>query len=190
MKSLLFNVAVVIMVCLAHPLLAAPEQSGTGKKAAASSPASPSVPTARLGEKLPQPLEGISCDILDFEKLGYFALTDVRYDRTEDCREEAVIWTFKVKKPLTCRHAIALLARFQDVHFFDTEQGSRQELLVERMFYSEQITEGAINRRILKPDDEFQLWIVLDIVAVRMLRSRSADIAEFGRIKQYSGSSP
>ena len=184
MRTHLFIVAIVTTACFACRSLAALEQGGTEKsgvekKAAASSPASPAVPPARLGEKLAEPLEGVTCGLLAIEESGYFALTDVRYARTEDHREEAMIWTIKVKKPLTCRHALALLRRFQDARFYDTEYKSRQELLVERLFYSSWIAEGAINRRILKPDDEFQLWIVLDIVAVRMLRSRGADTLEF-----------
>jgi hypothetical protein len=138
----------------------------------------------RPAERLPEPLADVACNLTDLEKTGYFTVTSSEYGLTVDLGERAIIWTVRVDKVLTCRHAKMLLHRFRDLRFFDTEQGMRHEVHCDRLFYSARIETGAVDGALLDPGEEIQLWLVLDRVRIRILKSGGADTLWFGEPKR------
>ena len=72
-------------------------------------------------ESLPAPLEGISTNLADLEKSGDFTIERAEFAVPDESDEEAFVWTIKVNRSLTIRHAMLLLDRFRDVRFYDTE---------------------------------------------------------------------
>jgi hypothetical protein len=141
-------------------------------------------PATHLAAKLPEPLNTISSNLPDLEQGGYFAITKSEFGRTKERREEAVLWTVKVVRPLSCRHAVGLLRKWGDVRFYRHLKDRRLELLSAELYYASWIDTGAINNETLKEDSEFQLWVLLDDRAIRMLKLRNADAVQFGPVRR------
>ncbi|MFV1964310.1 MAG: hypothetical protein ACC628_02720 [Pirellulaceae bacterium] len=133
--------------------------------------------------RLPEPLDEISSNIKDIEKAGYFAIIKAEYGRTEIDNEEALIWTLTTIKPITYRHAGWLIRRFRDVRFYDTPEGSAQEVLAKLMYFSQRISDGAVNNDILSVDDQVKIWVPLDREEIRLLRGHTTDKAVFRTFK-------
>ena len=157
------------------------------KKAEAPSKAvatQPKEPEKRLYAQLPKPLDTISCNIADLEKNGYFALTQVTFGRTPDSLGDTLTWTVRVTKPLTYRHAILLLNGLRDARFYVTSAKTRQELHSTLLYYSDRISSGAVDGGLLTVDTKFEVWMPVDELTVRMLKSRQADTLEFRELGQ------
>jgi hypothetical protein len=135
-------------------------------------------------DRFPEPLERLSCNIADLEKSGHLALTKVEYGRTAMVRDDAVIWTLKVVKPITCRHVIMLLRHLRDVRFYATPQGTVQETHWTLLYYSARIPLGAVNRQVLSVDEQFQIWVPINAVEIRRITSRGADTVVFSELKR------
>lgn len=130
-------------------------------------------------DKLPPPLDKIVCNIADLEQSGHFELSASRLGRSEDFGEEALIWTVRVRTPVSCRHAMILLNRLSDVRFFWTEKDWQKELYSTGLRYSSRLAEGAVHHEILQQDEEFQIWVLLDQRYVDMLVLLKADTLVF-----------
>ena len=89
MKTHLFIVAIVITACFATPVARRAEQGGTEKKAGLPHRPRPLFLPLDLVKNCPSRWRMSPVTFSTSKKPGYFALTDVRYDRTEDYREEA-----------------------------------------------------------------------------------------------------
>jgi len=123
---------------------------------------------------LPSPLQAIRTNVLALEAKGYFTIEDVRFGtRTSD--QEAISWTVRVEKPVTCRHIEAMIREFRDVRFYETIDGRRIEIFADLLNYSDRITLGASNDLMISRDDVFELWIDLTKVELRKLRAQRAD---------------
>lgn len=133
---------------------------------------------------LPQPLEEVSGNIMDLEKSGHFRIVKAEYSRPVGDNNEALIWTVRVVKPLTCRNALMQLRYFRDVRFYDTAQGAKIEILSTLLYYSRLLDVGAVNRDILGEYDQFQLWAFISPVDVRKLTSQGGDTVEFAKWKR------
>lgn len=123
---------------------------------------------------LPSPLQAIRTNVLALEAKGYFTIDDVRFG-TRGTDEEAVSWTVRVEKPVTCRHIEAMLRDFRDVRFYETVKGRRIEIFADLLHYSQRIRLGASNDQLIGQDDVFELWIDLTAVELRKLKSQRAD---------------
>ena len=158
------------------------------KTAPPTPPPAPEVPAAsetagqeerRPAERLPAPLNNLASNFAELEKTGYFAVTDVAFGRSEDFGDEAVIWTIKVLKPITCRHVTILMRRFSDVRFYHAEEKTEKELYSGELYFSSRIAEGAVHGEILRQDMEFEAWVLLDPEQVIMLVREKADAVVF-----------
>ena len=149
----------------------APAEAGeAAPRAAAKTPQAPGPPAAaaqpteqerRTVEILPAPLNTVACNVTELEKSGQLALTKVAFGWSEDFGDEALIWTVKVLKPMTCRHAELLLRRYSDARIYHAEEKMEKELYSSALYFSPRIAEGAVHGEILQPDTEFQVWLLL-----------------------------
>jgi len=155
----------------APPAAATP--SSTPETPAASE--APGEPTRRPAEILPAPLDNVACNVLDLEKTGHLAVTKVVTGWSEDFGDEALIWTVKVLKPMTCRHALLLLRRYSDVRFYHAEEKSEKELYSGVLYFSPRIAESAVHGDIMQPDTQFEVWLPLTTPQAMMLARQQAD---------------
>lgn len=123
---------------------------------------------------LSKPLFGIRTNVLDLERSGYFAIDAVDF-RTRLSGDEAIVWTVRVKKAVTCRHTEAMLREFRDARFYTTIEKQRLEVLATLMFYSDRISLGTSSNRLLGQDDVFELWIDMPTTHLQKLVSQHAD---------------
>ena len=128
---------------------------------------------------LPAPLDKLACNITGLEKSGHFELTSVSLSRSEDFGEDAVVWTVRVLRPISCRHVTILLRGFSDVRFYFTRDDMHKELYSTDLLYSSRVSEGAVHGEILQQDEEFQIWIGLSLRHVDMLVYLNADTVVF-----------
>jgi len=146
--------------------------------------ASSEEPSAPTKTKLPEPLTGVSTNFGDLALTGYFEVSQAEFGRTKKLDEESLLWTVKVVKPLTCRHAISLLHGLSDAHFYRELKKSRLELRSAELHYPNWIDHGMVNRQILHQDQEFQVWILLSAGEITNLRLRQADTLEFTPLRR------
>jgi hypothetical protein len=146
--------------------------------------ASSEEPSAPTKTKLPEPLSGVSTNVGDLALTGYFEVSQAEFGRTKKLDEEALLWTVKVVKPLTCRHAISLLHSWSNGRFYRALKKSRLELRSVELHYPNWIDYGAVNQQILRQDQEFQVWILVNAGEVTNLRLRQADTLEFTRLRR------
>ena len=132
-------------------------------------------------EQLPAPLDKVACNITDLEQNGFLTLTSVALDRSEDFGDEALVWTVKVQKPISCRHAMILLRGFRDVRFYHTEEEAQKELYSTDLLYSSRLAEGAVHGEVLQQDEEFQVWILMSLWHVDILARQQADTVVFSK---------
>lgn len=138
---------------------------------------------------LPEPLPAVACNITELEQSGYFTVIKVAYGRTVVHNDEAMIWTLRVDKPITCRHALFRLRRFRDVRFYHTAEGARHELHWTLLDYPERLSSGAVDGDLLKAGERFDVWIVLGELDVRRLKNLGADTVVLSELRhEPSGS--
>ncbi|MDA1055529.1 MAG: hypothetical protein O3C40_34465 [Planctomycetota bacterium] len=123
---------------------------------------------------LPTPLSDVRTNVLELERSGYFAIEAVEL-RTRGSGDEAIVWTVSVKKAVTCRHVEAMLREFRDVRFYSTIEKQKLEVLATLVQYSERISLGSSNNRLLRQGDVFELWIDLPTTYLQKLVSMDAD---------------
>lgn len=124
---------------------------------------------------LSKPLSDIRTNILDLERDGYFAIDAVEF-RTRGGGDEAIVWTVRVKKSVTCRHIEALLQEFRDARFYSTlEKNVQSEVFATLVNYSDRLSIGSTNGKRLGQDDVFELWIDVPTSYFQKLKSLDAD---------------
>ncbi len=136
-------------------------------------------PTTPTKTKLPEPLSGVATNLGELALNGYFEVGPAEFGRTKKLDEEALLWTVKVVKPLTCRHAVSLLHSLRSGHFYRSLKTSRLELRSVELHYPHWIDYGTVNRQMLRQDQEFLVWILVNGGEVTNLRLRQADTLEF-----------
>jgi hypothetical protein len=130
-------------------------------------------------QHLPEPLEEVGADLKTIEQHGNFKIVAMEYGRTPDRRDQAIVWTLRVVRPITCRHALMQMRYYRDVRFFATDGGSRQELMHALLYYAPRIDAGAVNRDLMALGEEFPMWLLLRPGDIRRLTAMSVDVAEF-----------
>ena len=123
---------------------------------------------------LPKPLSNVRTNVLDLERQGYFAIDEVDF-RTRGTGDEAIVWTIRVKKAVTCRHVELMLREFRDARFYSTIDKREMEVLATLVYYPDRITRGSSNKRLLRQDDVFELWIDLPTTYFQKLISFKAE---------------
>ena len=119
-------------------------------------------------------MSDIRTNILDLQRQGYFAIDAVEF-RTRGSGDEAVVWTVRVKKAVTCRHVELMLREFRDVRFYSTIEKRKLEVLATLAHYSERISLGSSSNRLLRQDDVFDFWIDLPKTDLQKIISLNAD---------------
>ena len=132
-------------------------------------------------KQLPAPLDKVACNIADLEQNGFLTLTSVALSRSEDFGDEALVWTVKVQKPISCRHAMILLRSFSDVRFYHTEKETQKELYSTDLLYSPRLAEDAVDGGVLQQDEEFQVWVLLSLRHVEILARQQVDTVVFDK---------
>ena len=158
-----------------------PYLAGLGMLVAATAQAAHSTedPVSLAATNLPRPLEKVTSNLSDLETSGYFKITKVEFARTKDFDEEALIWTVKVLKPITCHHALVLLNRVADVRFYRTTKDRELSLFGTDLYYPAWLPLLAIDHRIVDEDREFIIWVLLSRSEARLLQMREADTLRF-----------
>jgi hypothetical protein len=173
-------------VCAADatPPKRAASQPAAAQPPAVSNPSAAAPKTKRRDvEQLPAPLDKIACNITNLERTGYLALASVALGRSEDFGDEALVWTVKVQKPISCRHAMILLRSLSDVRFYHSEQDTQKELYSTDLLYSARLAEGAVHGEVLQQDEEFQVWVLLSLWHVGILARQEVDTLVFDKPK-------
>ena len=164
--------------------------------AAESAPTEQTAPSKQEGEslaKLPKPLDEIAGNLLDLEKAGFFRVLDGKYGRTSELDQQAIVWTVRVVKPITCRHAMILLDRMGNVRFYRVTKRKdkdgkniehRKELLFRRLRYSPEIVARAAHHELLREGERFEVWVLLDDSDVWALRNGHANSVVFSDWKR------
>jgi hypothetical protein len=134
---------------------------------------------ARPGDRLPPPLGDVSGGLQELEATGYFQLTRIEFGRTPVTDEEALIWTVRVVKPLTCRHAMILLHRVGDVRISRVIDKRLKELHISRLYYPAWIESGAAHGRVIDRHQEFEVWLCLDDKIIAALIRDQASRIDF-----------
>jgi len=134
--------------------------------------------------RLPKPLNDITGNFGDLEKSGYFRIIKEEFGRTKELREEALIWTLRVVKPLSYQHAMIRLRRLGDVRFYRVVKDWRKQLHSTELYYPSYIRTGAIHYENLAQDDWLQVWVPLDEEQVLHLKHHRANTVEFRELKR------
>lgn len=134
--------------------------------------------------RLPKPLHEIYGNILDLEKSGHLGIESVSLKTIDNGKSEAVIWRIRTKRPVSCRHIIRLINEIRDVRFYTTINKSMFERMSTLLNYSERVKEGAIDGRILRRGDVFDLWVELKEVDQRKLTGQDVDTVVFREWKR------
>ena len=124
--------------------------------------------------RLPKPLPDIQTNILDLEREGFIAIDAVEF-RTRGTGDEAIVWSVRVKKAITCRHAESMLREFRDARFYSTIDNQKLEVFATLMNYSDRLALGSTNGKLLAQDEVFELWIDLTTTYFQKLKSLDAD---------------
>ena len=133
-------------------------------------------------KNLPSPLDVIRTNIFDLERSGYFAVEDVAL-RTRGTGDDAVIWTIRIRKPVTCRHVESMLREYRDARFYRTLENQTVLVFATLAHYSKRVSTGASNGGLLRKDDVFEIWIDLPTKDFGRLKSLDVDTLVLRRWK-------
>jgi hypothetical protein len=134
----------------------------------------PPVPAFR---RLPNPLDGITGNILDLERSGHFQIVDAQIGRTRQFEQEALIWTVSVRRAILCSHAQILLRNLADARFYRIERDAqwREQVHITRLYYPNWIDSGAAHGETIPRDERFEIWIPLTNAESARLRQEKTN---------------
>lgn len=168
------------LVALSSPALA----QRSGEKSKTDELTAAQIHEARQKRLMPKPLDAIESNLRDLEQEGFFSIVGGNYKIINNGQDNALVWTVKANRTLTCRHIVRQLELMSDVRLFktlgaDSNNPSLHEVHSLRLYYSARLDDGASNSRLFARDDLFEIWVYLDAVEVRKIRSLLADLAIF-----------
>jgi hypothetical protein len=156
----------------------------SGKKLEKSDPTAKQIDEARKKRLMPKPLDRIESNIRDLEKNSFLSIVSAEYKVINNAQDDAIVWTVRANKALTCRHIVMQIELMSDVRLYKTlnpnsKDPSLQEVHSTKLFYSPRLEDRAASSRLFARDDIFKIWLYLDPVEVRKIRSLLADRAIF-----------
>jgi len=171
---------VVAIAFLGSPVFA--QSSAT--KPDKSDPTAEQVDEARKKRLMPKPLDTIESNIRDLEKNGLLSIVSGEYKVINNAQDKAIVWTVRANKTLTCRYILRQIEALSDVRLYktlraDTKDPSLQEVHSMKLYFSQQLEDRAGNSRLFARDDIFKIWVYLETVEARKIRSLLADRAIF-----------
>ena len=172
--KLFFRLALVLCLGSGMSSLVAQEAEDAARAVATEEPR----PEENL-DFLPSPFPRIRCNVRSLESSGYFKIEAVEFRARGDL--EAIFWRVRVEKAITCRHIEALLREYRDVRFYETISERPIEIVTGLLQYSQRVSLGTSNKRLLGQDDVFEVWIDLTDIELRKLRAQRADTLVFRR---------
>jgi hypothetical protein len=133
---------------------------------------------------LPAPLDGITGNVMDLEATGHFKIIKAELGRTRQFQDPALIWTIRVLRPITCRHALILFRRVGDARFFRVEKDHRwrKQIYAARLYNPPWIDSGAANGQRLYRDEQFQIWVPMEHSKADLLRHDEANLVVFSHL--------
>lgn len=134
--------------------------------------------------RLPQPLNDITGNFADLEKSGHFRIIKEEFGRTKGTKQEALIWTLRVVKPLSYQHAVIVLRRLSDVRFYRVVKDWRKQYYSTELYYPSYIANGAIRNESLDLDEWLRVWVLLDEKQIWHLKHHRANTVEFRELKR------
>lgn len=142
------------------------------------------VNAARQKRLMPKPLDAIESNIRDLEQKGFLSIISGSYKIINNGQDAAIVWSVRANRSLTCRYIVMQVEMLSDVRLYktlgaETKDPSLQEVHSMKLFYSPQLEERASNSSLFARDDVFDVWVYLDKVETRKIRSLSADRAIF-----------
>lgn len=147
-------------------------------------PTAAEINAARQKRLMPKPLHAIECNIRDLEQEGFLAIIAGSHQVINNGQDQAIVWSVRANRSLTCRYILGRIEALSDVRMYktlraDTNDPSLQEVHSMQLHYSPQLETRASNSELFARDDVFQIWIYLEPVEVRKIRSLKADRAIF-----------
>jgi len=169
-----------MFVSLATPAMA--QRVATSAKAA--EPTAEEIDQARQRRLLPKPLDTIESNIRDIELDGAMSIVSGGRQVINNGQDEAIVWTIRANRVLTCRFIIMQVESLSDIRLYKTNGAesndpSLQEVHSMKLYYAPQLEERAANSELFARNDFFEIWVYLDEVESRKIRSLSADRAIF-----------
>ncbi len=174
-----------MLACLGSPVAGQqPEAERTGTPATLAEPTAEEVDEARKKRLLPKPLDTIESNLRDLEQNGLLSIVSGRKEIINNGQDEAIVWTVRANRPLTCRYITMQVEALSDVRLYktlgvETNDTSLLEVHSLKLYYSPQLEERAANSSLFARDDFFTMWVYLDPVEARKIRSLGADRAIF-----------
>jgi hypothetical protein len=171
---------VTAVACLVSPVFG--QGSRTAAKEAEATAAE--LDEARKKRLLPEPLDAIESNIRDLEQNGLLSIVSGRKAIINNGQDDAIVWTVRANRPLTCRYIVMQVEAMSDVRLFktlgaETKDPSLQEVHSMKLFYAPDLDERAANSSLFARNDFFTVWVYLDQVEARKIRSLGADRAIF-----------
>ncbi len=183
--------------------------SGYKKPSVSKVPSSVVVSAAANLSRLPAPLRGVMGNIRDLEQTGHLVVTKAHLGPTDFGSDQALIWTLRVDRPVTCRHVVTMVQELRDVRFFRIKdrrlttpqeapasnykgptgkprsQGPKlpaqyiHEIYTTLLHHDSRISSGAASGAILNRDEQFTVWIYLSPKQVRKIAAADASRVVF-----------
>lgn len=141
-------------------------------------------------QPLPAPLDRITGNFLDLESTGYFKIAKTEFGRTDLHRDDALIWTLEVTRPISVRHALRILQQLGDVRFYRTEEDWFQQLHMTHLHYTDTLDARAVRNEILGNFEEFRVWVILSGQDIYGLTHGNADTVVFQELRKRYSSKP
>jgi hypothetical protein len=171
---------VVALALLGSPVFA----QSSAKKSETPDPTAAQIDAARKKRLMPKPLDNIESNIRVLEKNGFLSIVSGKYQVINNAQDEAIVWTVRANKALTCRHIVNQIEAISDVRMYKTlgvnsKDPTLQEVHSMKLHYSQRLEDRASSSRLFARDDIFKIWVYLSPVEARKIRSLLADQAIF-----------
>ena len=180
MNRLFFLSLTAVLACSAAPVFAQP----TATPAKAAEPTAEALDAARQKRLLPKPLDMIESNLRDLEQNGLLTIVAGSRKIINNGQDEAIVWTVRANRPLTCRYLVMQVDALSDVRLYKTlgaesKDPSLQEVHSMKLYHSSELEDRAASTQLFARNDTFDIWVYLDAVEARKIRSLSADRAIF-----------
>lgn len=149
-------------------------------------------PAAEKYASLPKPLDDVPGNMMDFEKGGHFTITNVRFEKFGYAETDAIIWTLKTNKTVSCRFIVLFLRQLRDVRFYhegrhayrEDKKRFINEIHSTLLFWDQRIVNGAANSVILSKEQLFDVFIYMPPFDVDKVMNERGNKVVFSRDKR------
>ncbi len=144
-----------------------------------SQPSYSSEPEAEI-HKLPDPLNEIFVNSSDFEKYGYFTVTNLHFKKAATDKENAFVWTLRANQSMTFRHVEIFLEGFRHAHFYSRVKNVGRPAYSTLLYYSPALRIDAASGEVLPRGGSIDVWINIDPLDVAKIQGAKASSLVLG----------